>query len=71
MPCTMSMTPRSCDLLVVPGVWVWAVVVLLVVDREGVKVVVGRLVEDFLEEDDVQSDSFRPISHPSCFSPAM
>ena len=76
----MSITPSSWDLLVVAE----AVVVLLV---EVVRLVVppgdgespledsvvtaGRLLGVFPAEDEVQSDSFRPISQPSCFKPEM
>ena len=47
-----------------------------VVDREGESpledsVVAERRVGVFSAEDEVQSDSLRPISHPSCFKPAM
>ena len=70
MPWIMSMTPRTCDLLVVPTVWGVLVVDLTVVTRAGVVVLGGGLRVDFLEEDEVQSVSFRPISQPSCFNPA-
>lgn len=55
---------------------VGVVEVRLVVEREGESpladsVVAGRRVEVFSAEDEVQSDSLRPISHPSCFKPAM
>ena len=52
------------------------VVVRLEVEREGESpfddsvVVAGRRVEVFSAEDEVQSDSLRPISQPSCFKPA-
>ena len=70
----MSITPRSWDLLVVAGDGV--VVGLLVVERKGESpledsVVAGRRVGVFSAEDEVQSDSLRPISQPSCFKPAV
>ena len=79
MPCTMSITPSSWDLLVVAGGVAGAgeVVVRLVEppgDGEspfGELVVAGRLLEVFSADDEVQSDSFRPISQPSCFKPAI
>ena len=61
-------------MLVVAGDGV--VVGRLVVEREGESpfedsVVAGRRVGVFSAEDEVQSDSLRPISQPSCFKPAV
>ena len=79
IPWTMSITPSSWDLLVVAGGddGVVLLLVLLVVppgEAEspfGDLVVAGRLLGVLSAEDEVQSDSFRPISQPSCFKPAM
>ena len=66
------MTPSSCDLLVVAVARLAGAVVVFLVVTRGEVVLGGRLLEDFSEEDEeVQSDSFRPINQPSCFNPAI